>query len=57
MTQSSAVRVSESQAAEGMQWWRQRGNGGPQEMSKGVDSETQPCAACVEECSIPRPSE
>ena len=22
--------------------------GGPQEMSRGVDSETQPCVACVE---------
>ena len=25
-----------------------KGNGGPQEINKGLDSETQPCVACVE---------
>ena len=54
MTKSSSVCVSGSQAAEGKQWRRQRENGGPPEMNKGVDSETQPCIACVGEEVVER---
>ena len=46
--------VSGSQAAEGKQWRRQRESGGPHEMNKGMDSETEPHVACVEEEVVER---
>ena len=39
--------VCGSQAAKGRQWRRQWEIGGPREMNKGVDSETQPCALAL----------
>ena len=46
--------VSGPKAAEGKQWRWQQESGGPPEMNKGVDLETQPCAACDEEEVVER---